>query len=833
MDLNQLKELATTYNGYLNGDTALYDDLNELPADVIKSLKKNYEKDANEGRPVNLLRYIILSQLEDGITITPETLDEIKFILEKREIDFFEFLSEDAKRNFLNYPEKTKSFFANWKSAGSILFPFFYTNEIKNQVNQYLDALLHQLIGELDLKDVAKHKVDFLGARKNGSSRIWGAIYPNDKNGHKEAYQLFFNLSHKGLMGGIATGHNIVNGEPEDLEHITSLEGLKKVLKEKVNKWQILNKGIDTQHKPHHQLEDFKVPLNQIFYGPPGTGKTYNTINEAIRIVEELSRQEFDAIYEDRRKLKTVFESYVNKGQIAFTTFHQSMGYEDFVEGIKPETIEVGEGENRLVTVTYPVKDGIFKKLCKNAEGYQTTKRGIEESDESKFEQEDWENAIIYKMALYDHQTYEYCIENKLVALGWGGDHDFTGMKGLDEIKSVYNPSDNPKAARQVYSFISEIKNGNFIIVPDGLDRIKAIGKVVGDYQYSPESEVSFNHTRKVDWLLKDVNLPRIELYERQFTPPTITKLNQDLIKRSFFDQFKVRKQTAAEIVRRNFVLIIDEINRGNVSQIFGELITLLEENKRKGNAEALEITLPYSPDRFGVPNNLYLIGTMNTADRSVETLDTALRRRFMFKEMPPVEDLISPEKAVYDLWETYSEKDYKEYERKEKNLYDFIGLAIDGNRDDKIYSGLEDIPTVSQLEEIFESKGMTFVGVHLKKMLTAINYRIEKLLDKDHTIGHAYFMHIYKAEKPTTALRKTFEKNIIPLLQEYFYGDYGKIGLVLGDAFVKVLKEKNLSFAKFNEINSDLREDYETRAVYTITSAESWQKQDFIAIYE
>ncbi|MEG0696518.1 MAG: AAA family ATPase, partial [Algoriella sp.] len=201
------------------------------------------------------------------------------------------------------------------------------------------------------------------------------------------------------------------------------------------------------------------------------------------------------------------------------------------------------------------------------------------------------------------------------------------------------------------------------------------------------------------------------------------------------------------------FVLIIDEINRGNVSQIFGELITLIEEDKRLGNDEAIEVTLPYSKEKFGVPSNLYIIGTMNTADRSVEALDTALRRRFVFEEMPP----------KYDLDEL------------QENLFGF---------------------TASHL-------------------LVTINKRIEKLLDSDHQIGHAYFLN-----KDENTIITSFYKNIIPLLQEYFFGDYGKIGLVLGSGFVDLNKQDHenqsksifASFGYENDISA-----YEERKSYKI----------------
>lgn len=191
------------------------------------------------------------------------------------------------------------------------------------------------------------------------------------------------------------------------------------------------------------------------------------------------------------------------------------------------------------------------------------------------------------------------------------------------------------------------------------------------------------------------------------------------------------------------YALFIDEINRGNVSQIFGELITLIEEDKRLGNKEALEINLPYSKDKFGVPSNLYIIGTMNTADRSVEALDTALRRRFVFEEMPP--------------------------------KYDLEGLQ----------------------QELF--------GFKAGEILKTINQRIEKLLDRDHQIGHAYFIN-----KNESTIIDSFYKNIIPLLQEYFFGDYGKIGLVLGSGFVRKLEQEAV-FAQFEHIDYSQFEEKES----------------------
>ena len=215
-------------------------------------------------------------------------------------------------------------------------------------------------------------------------------------------------------------------------------------------------------------------------------------------------------------------------------------------------------------------------------------------------------------------------------------------------------------------------------------------------------------------------------------------------------------------------LLIIDEINRGNVSSIFGELITLIEKDKRAGCDEELEVTLPYSKEPFKVPSNVYIIGTMNTADRSIEALDTALRRRFSFKEFPPKPYLIKTEGAS------------------SKN------------------NGIVD-------------------GIDLETLLNTINTRIEKLIDKDHKIGHSYFLKVDNKEK----LVHSFKNEIIPLLEEYFYGDYGKIGLVLGSSFVEKINH-DFDFANFEHYDADIQSDLKEKAVFRIKNKDQW---DFTTI--
>jgi 5-methylcytosine-specific restriction endonuclease McrBC GTP-binding regulatory subunit McrB len=234
--------------------------------------------------------------------------------------------------------------------------------------------------------------------------------------------------------------------------------------------------------------------------------------------------------------------------------------------------------------------------------------------------------------------------------------------------------------------------------------------------------------------------------------------------KKSAIEQFELKEYDAENADK--FVLIIDEINRGNVAQIFGELITLIEDDKRMGQKNALKATLTYSNTAFSVPPNLYIIGTMNTADRSVEALDTALRRRFSFVKMEPKPDEL-PIKMI-------------------------------GNID-------------------------------LVLMLKTINKRLEVLIDTDHTIGHAWLWDV----DSLGGLKKAFKDKIIPLLQEFFYNDYEKIGLILGKDFVKQKPAKEyVHFAPFKG-DSDLASSYHEKTIFTLAEMdEEITEASFLGIY-
>jgi 5-methylcytosine-specific restriction protein B len=279
---------------------------------------------------------------------------------------------------------------------------------------------------------------------------------------------------------------------------------------------------------------------------------------------------------------------------------------------------------------------------------------------------------------------------------------------------------------KSVATFVLNLQVGNLLVVTDGNFKFRAIGEVVGPYEYvrHPDTE-GYAQRRRVKWLrVYKPSLPFTRILSKQFTQRTLYELRDAVLDRAKLAELMAADlPVAAEAAQTDGVappkvLIIDEINRGNVSRIFGELITLLEASKRKGMPEALEAVLPYSKTPFGVPDNVYLIGTMNTADRSLTGLDIALRRRFSFVEMAPQPELLD-EIVVEDI-------------------------------------GVGDL-------------------------LRAINARIEALLDRDHRIGHSYFLPL-KADPSLPTLAAIFRRNVLPLLEEYFFEDWSRIRLVLND---------------------------------------------------
>ena len=350
------------------------------------------------------------------------------------------------------------------------------------------------------------------------------------------------------------------------------------------------------------------------------------------------------------------------------------------------------------------VDQAIFKKFC------ATAQPPVVDPNQNPYSFS--ENPTIWKVSLAstgDNPVRDYCMEHGCIRIGW------------DEYgESITDDMDYHVGGKTVLNaFLSRMQPGDIILSCYTAHSIDAIGVVTGEPEWHPEFE-HYKRLRTVKWLVQRKNIGIAEFrLEKSLTLSTVYRLNTtvatviEVLNKNGFSGSAPTKGTKGP-----YVFIIDEINRGNILKIFGELITLIEPSKRLGQSEELQAKLPYSHEAFGIPDNVYLLGTMNTADRSIALLDTALRRRFSFVEM-------MPDSGVLD------------------------GIEVE--------------------------------GISVSGLLTTLNRRIEVLFDREHTLGHAFFTPLRQSPSIET-LGEIFRDKVIPLLQEYFYDDYEKICLVLGD---------------------------------------------------
>lgn len=436
---------------------------------------------------------------------------------------------------------------------------------------------------------------------------------------------------------------------------------------------------------------------NVVLYGAPGTGKTYDVPELAVRLCDPA----FMAAEPSREEIVSRYNQLKMEKRIAFTTFHQSLDYEDWIEGLRPVVNENNQ-------VTYEIESGIFKKLCEEAERPVVKDKQVGIAD----------NAVVWKVSLAgtgDNDVRRECMENSHIRIGWDG----YGPVISDETDwSVYNGE-----GKQILdAYINKMKIGDIVMSCYSSQTIDAIGVVVGDYEFEDKFP-NYKRVRRVNWLVKNIKENIVEMNEgKTMTLGTVYRLNSITLDNVKSILEKYNTSSKMEENDKVYVMVIDELNRGNVSKVFGELITLLEADKRKGRINAESVVLPYSKKGFHIPNNVYLIATMNTADRSLGSLDYAIRRRFAFIAEKP------------------------------------FGLEVEGFNED-LFEKVSSL-FVKNFDEYKES------GWDQTLKLESADTLSEEYKPEDVWIGHSYFLMQDEEGEDNTINRLLYE--IIPLLEEY-----------------------------------------------------------------
>ncbi len=709
---------------------------NRRSIEALKTLNIDFQNKRGESFGKKFKRYnSVLSPIKELYenVVGKKTKTSVEIELDQ----FFSWVYETNHKKGKGFPELIQSLALQLKNDSSILKDFLFDNPRKNYV---WISDCKKIIGKKKAHyEIIKRKENiFIELHLEGNEAEKSLIRNNLKSIPEGIEWFKWNKSESLRLSRAFkdSSDNIINELRNGL--LTMEQGIGDKVRELL-----------TTNNPPHPKD---TPVNQILFGPPGTGKTYNVVPYALNIVNGFELKNTYS-QDEWESLKKQFDDLRKNGRIEFVTFHQSMNYEDFVEGIKPKMDETStEKAEKPEQLEYEIVDGVFKKIADRAAVNEKISRQrenymmpsdvlskIDKVDFGKFRFENW---------MPGNEVYEYCMSNNCICIPYEIDYDFSDSNDEKQTEKILVDKDlgwHEKVGIKTINYWLK-KNDIVFVTSVGKNIVKAVAQITSDYYYNSDSPISYSHFRKVKWLMRDVSIPVESIYTTQFSSYAASLLYRHNVRKEFF-----KNQDKRENLK--YVLIIDEINRGNIAAIFGELITLLEPSKRIGGPEHFKIKLPYSKSDFEVPSNLYIVGTMNTADRSVEALDTALRRRFCFVEMPP----------IYDL--------------------PVLDYEID--------------------------------GVTACDLLRTINIRIEKLLDKDHLIGHSYFIK-NQEEEPESKLLNAFYKNIIPLLQEYFYGDYGKIGLVLGEGFVS-LTEWNDSGDVFASFATESGADYEDKQVYRI----------------
>ena len=545
--------------------------------------------------------------------------------------------STELFKEFLNIHADVPSDFEGIPVLNNLKSQFvgFKTKRAKDDVEN-LWALYEKVVGGKDFEKEYDKVIYQYGINVNITMALFW-ICPKDFLAFDKTNQSYLEEEY---------GITIPSKVPTYNEYISIVEDIKKKMASneiKENTFYELsanaNNGgnVETSSYYDNQVAVWKRRKNIVLYGAPGSGKTYDVPEFVVRLCDP----NFDANHAERDELMSRYNQLKQEKRVMFTTFHQSMDYEDWIEGLKPSA-ENGQ-------VTYEVQPGIFKQLCEEAN------RPVVKNKQTGIA----EDAVVWKVSLCgtgDNPVRKECMEHSHIRIGWDG----YGPAMSDETDwSIHNGE-----GKQILdAFINKMKEGDIVMSCYSSKTIDAIGVVVGDYEYN-DSFPNYKRLRKVNWLLKGIDENIVEMNDgKSMTLGTVYRLNSITLDKVKLLLDKYKTPSTMDDNTKPYVMVIDEMNRGNVSNVFGELITLLEPDKRKGRKNAESVILPYSKTPFFVPDNVYIIATMNTADRSLNTLDYAIRRRFAFLATKPYElDVDGFDNELFRKVSLLFVKNYDEY---------------------------------------------------------------------------------------------------------------------------------------------------------------------------
>jgi len=670
--IKQVGKTSIDIKGYYDNHDKLVEGLNNVP---VAELDKCLDYYASRSGVIVDLRKEIIETLKKG-KITVDTLSEL-----------------------LNKHRKGKeNQFKSYKNWFSIFYPpiTFYGH---NSIREFLKAFIEKLISDLKLSEKVKSTlIDFQGARQQGADRLWLAIYNKDQKSQSQGLQFFMEFFNGTIKYGVYRHSNqsyikqpvncsyeefdynkllgyftpetatIENDTPKKRDYkkqfITWLNTKYGVKSGTTNSYlksidilsQILNRDLfktrdarffknlyqDLKNeqkkengKYYHKdapsygtngfysasiksyieflntLDEIKQPqenmnfsLNTILYGPPGTGKTYNTVFKAAQII---SPNTYITDYDEALK---IFNNNLG-GRIEFITFHQSYSYEDFIQGLRPDVETKGQ-------LSFDKKDGIFTRIATEAlfEYYKKAKRLKAENKERAEKKDENEVYLDFIEHLKNIESKDFkSATGSLISLTSFTKNDNVEFKHANSSRTYLVSGNRLLKLFEIFPDIKQIKN----VHTDIRDAIGGCNATV--YWVALKEFISFYNKYE-----KSSDEEKEEVFEE-----VSYESKKKLL--ATFDLNLLREVSTEDVP--NYVIIIDEINRANISRVFGELITLIESDKRSHGKIPLSCTLP-SGEQFVVPSNLYLVGTMNTADKSIALLDIALRRRFEFVPMYP-----------------------------------------------------------------------------------------------------------------------------------------------------------------------------------------------------